>query len=144
LSSTVALVGCRAGFALSGVSGRGVEGKVRAAALPAPETASVETPTEGNRVAWKLIPLMKSVSVSQAVVTGVPFVTSRRPPSASSVVFDSGAWRQPVSRKVSKYVVSSCEQAAALPAAANPARTTNSSVSSRNRIPDYRVPARTP
>jgi hypothetical protein len=75
---------------------------VSAAALPVPETASVETPTDGKSVAWKLMPLTKSLSVSQAVATGAPLVTRRSPPSASSVVFDSGAWRQLVSRNVSK------------------------------------------
>jgi hypothetical protein len=33
------------------VSGNGVDGKVKAAALPVPDTVRVETPTEGKSVA---------------------------------------------------------------------------------------------
>jgi hypothetical protein len=64
-----------------------------------------------------LTPLSNSASVFHEVIDGAPFVVSRSPPSASRVVFVSGSVRQLVSRKVSKYAVSSWEHAAARPGA---------------------------
>ena len=124
LSRTEAAVGPSTGFAASALSGSRVDGRVSAAALPLPETTRVETPSDGKRVDSKLTPFVKSVSVSHAVVTGVPFVESRSPPSASSVVPGRGSCRQLVSRNVSKYDVSSCEQATARPGATSATSTT--------------------